>query len=322
MSEDPEHELVLPPISDTDNICLPLSVNAVAKYWNIDLPISEANEIASKYVGMNGSILIEGINLAERHGLSSLILHSTLQELKQVIDMGIPPIVILPGLHDVVQHASIISGYDDNEKTIFHYVPEQKPSEEGIQVGVIPEKRFEKLWSEDGCLMVLLGPSDIISALKSDESKVKSNRLCFESERLSLQKQTVETTDSLEKAIELNPSNSTALCLLGGVLNEQNNPKCVSYYEKSLEKNKNCYLAYRGLGNFYLKNQEFDKSEKNYTRAIEINDSRFGPIYKNRGYVRQQQNKIDDAKHDYQDYIKFTPNAKDRGMIERALNEM
>ena len=44
MSEDPEHELVLPPISDTDNICLPLSVNAVAKYWNIDLPISEANE--------------------------------------------------------------------------------------------------------------------------------------------------------------------------------------------------------------------------------------------------------------------------------------
>ena len=322
MSEEPEHELVLPPISDNDNICLPLSINAVAKYWNIDLPISEANEIASKYAGMNGSILIEGINLAERHGLSSLIIHSSIPELKQVIDMGIPPIVILPGLHDVVQHASIISGYDDKEKTIFHYVPEQKPSEEGIQVGVIPEKKFEKLWSEDGCLMILLGSSDILSSLKSDENKTKSNRLCFESEKLSLQKQTKETTDSLEKAIELNPNNSTALCLLGGILNEQNNPECVSYYEKSLEKNENCYLAYRGLGNFYLKNQEFDKSEKNYTRAIEINESRFGPIYKNRGYVRQQQNKIDDAKQDYQSYIKFTPNAKDRGMIERALNEM
>ena len=97
MSEEPEHELVLPPISDNDNICLPLSINAVAKYWNIDLPISEANEIASKYAGMNGSILIEGINLAERHGLSSLIIHSSISELKQVIDMGIPPIVILPG---------------------------------------------------------------------------------------------------------------------------------------------------------------------------------------------------------------------------------
>ena len=271
---------------------------------------------------MNGSILIEGINLAERHGLSSLILHSSIKELKQVIDMGIPPIVILPGLHDVVQHASIISGYDDNEKTIFHYVPEQKPSEEGIQVGVIPEKRFEKLWSEDGCLMVLLGPTDIISSLKSDENKTKSNRLCFESERLSLQKQTQETIDSLKKAVELNPDNSTALCLLGGVLNEQSNPDCVSYYEKSLKKNKNCYLAYRGLGNFYLKNQQFGKSEKNYTHAIEINDNRFGPIYKNRGYVRQQQNKMNEAKEDFQNYIKFTPNAKDRGMIERALNEM
>ena len=322
MSEDVEHELVLPPISEKDNICLPLSVNAVAKYWNIDLPMTEANEIASKYAGMNGSILIEGINLAERHGLSSLILHSSINELKQVIDMGIPPIVILPGLHDVVQHASIISGYDDNEKTIFHYVPEQKPSEEGIQVGVIPEKRFEKLWSEDGCLMVLLGPTDIISSLKSDENKTKSNRLCFESERLSLQKQAQETIDSLKKAVELNPDNSNALCLLGGVLNEQSNPDCVSYYEKSLAKNKNCYLAYRGLGNFYLKNQQFDKSEKNYTRAIEINDNRFGPIYKNRGYVRQQQNKMNEAKEDYQNYIKFTPNAKDRGMIERALNEM
>ena len=76
------------------------------------------------------------------------------------------------------------------------------------------------------------------------------------------------------------------------------------------------------MGNFYLKNQQFDKSEKHYTRAIEINDNRFGPIYKNRGYVRQQQDKMDEAKEDYQNYIKFTPNAKDRGMIERALNEM
>jgi len=322
MSEDVEHELILPPISDKDNICLPLSVNAVAKYWNIDLPMTEANEIASKYAGLNGSILIEGINLAERHGLSSLILHSSIKELKQVIDMGIPPIVILPGLRDIVQHASIISGYDDNEKTIFHYVPEQKPSEEGIQVGVIPEKRFEKLWSEDGCLMVLLGPTDIISSLKPDENKTKSNRLCFESERLSIQKQTEETINSLKKAVELNPNNSTALCLLGGVLNEQNNSDCVLYYEKSIEKNKSCYLAYRGLGNFYLKNQQFDTSEKHYTQAIEINDNRFGPIYKNRGYVRQQQGKINQAKEDYQSYIKFTPNAKDRGMIERALNEM
>ena len=80
--------------------------------------------------------------------------------------------------------------------------------------------------------------------------------------------------------------------------------------------------SYHLIFYFYLKNQQFDKSEENYTNAIKINDNRFGPIYKNRGYVRQQQSKMDQAKEDYQNYIKFTPNAKDRGMIERALNEM
>ena len=48
--------------------------------------------------------------------------------------------------------------------------------------------------------MVLLGPTDIISSLKSDENKTKSNRLCFESERLSIQKQIEETINSLKKS--------------------------------------------------------------------------------------------------------------------------
>ena len=34
--DEQEHELILPPISDQDNICLPLSVNAVSKYWNVE----------------------------------------------------------------------------------------------------------------------------------------------------------------------------------------------------------------------------------------------------------------------------------------------
>ena len=78
-----EHELILPPISDQDNICLPLSVNAVSKYWNIELPLSEAIEKAKKYSNTSGSILIEGIELAERHGLSCLILNSDIDKLKK-----------------------------------------------------------------------------------------------------------------------------------------------------------------------------------------------------------------------------------------------
>ena len=319
--ESSEHELQLPIVKE-ENICLPLSVNAVSKYWNIELPFSEAIEISKKYPNINGSILIEGIELAERHGLSSLILHSSIPELKKMIDMGLPPIVILPGIHDTIQHASIISGYDDNEKTIIHYIPE--PNNKGeFQIGVIPEKQFEKLWNEDGKLMIILAPSDIMSSIKIENpSTEKSNRLCFVAERYNTQKNHSEAILSLKKAIEIDNNNPTALSLLGGILNEQNSPDCVSYYEKCITINDEFYLAYRGIGNYYLKNKQYDKAEQYYTKAIKINPNRFGPIYKNRGIVRLEQNKKAEAKEDLENYLKYTSNAKDKQSILQAIEEL
>lgn len=311
-----EHELLLPQVIE-ENICLPLAISAVSKYWNVNLPISEAKEIAKKYPNVRGSILIEGIELAERHGLGSLILHSTILELKKIIEMGIPPIVILPGLYEIVQHASVISGYDDSERTIIHYIPQQD------QIGAIPQKQFEKLWQEDGMLMILLAPPDIISKIHVDnKSKEKSNRLCFVSEKLNLQAKQDEAIKSLKEAITLDASNSTALCLLGGIFNEKNSAECVSFYQKSIDSNKKCYLAYRGLGNYYLKTKQYEKAESNYSSAIEINENRFGPIYKNRGIVYMSQNKNKQAKQDFENYLKYTPNAKDRDAITQAINEM
>ena len=311
-----EHELLLPQVTE-ENICLPLAISAVSKYWNVNLPLSEAKEIAKKYPNVRGSILIEGIELAERHGLGSLILHSTVPELKKIIDMGIPPIVILPGLYETVQHASVISGYDEAEKTIIHYIPQQD------QIGAIPEKQFEKLWQEDGYLVILLAPPDIISTIRvENKSKEKSNRLCFVSEKLNLQGKHDDAVKSLKEAVTLDASNSTALCLLGGIYNENNTQECVGFYEKSIEANKKCYLAYRGLGNYYLKTKQYDKADSYYTEAIKINSSRFGPIYKNRGIAKMSQNKNKEAKEDFENYLKYTPNAKDRDNILQAIKEM
>ena len=311
-----EHELLLPQVTE-ENICLPLAVSAVSKYWNVNLPLSEAKEIAKKYSNVRGSILIEGIELAERHGLGSLVLHSTIPELKKIIDMGIPPIVILPGLYETVQHASVLSGYDDTEKTIIHYIPQQD------QIGAIPEKQFEKLWQEDGNLVILVAPPEIISTIHVDnKSKEKSNRLCFVSEKLNLQGKSDDAVSSLKEAITLDASNSTALCLLGGIYNEKNLQECVTFYQKSIDSNKKCYLAYRGLGNYYLKTKQYDKADSYYSSAIQINESRFGPIYKNRGIVKMSQNKNKEAKQDFENYLKYTPNAKDRNDIQQAIKEM
>ena len=88
--EQEDHQLLLPLVEE-ENICLPLPINVVSRYWNIELPMAEAAESAKKYSDFNGSIMIEGIELAERHGLSSKIVHSSLTELKKIIDAGIPP---------------------------------------------------------------------------------------------------------------------------------------------------------------------------------------------------------------------------------------
>jgi len=319
--EEENHELLLPLVEE-ENICLPLPINVVSKYWNVDLPMAEATESAKKYSGFNGSILIEGIETAERHGLSCKIVHSSLNELKKIIDLGIPPIVILPGIPEITQHASVITGYDEVEKTILHYI--QKGNQEGEQQeGAIPQDIFEKEWSEEGKLLIILAPSDILSSINmKNDSNQKSNRLCLVYEKQNILKNNTEALESLKQAIELDGNNSTALNLFGGMLNTQKSPECVKYYEKCIEINDKSYLAFNGLGNFYLKTEQFKKAENYYTKAIEINSKRSAKIYKNRAYLRQQQNNNSGAKDDLKNYLKYYPKAPDRGIIEQAIREL
>ncbi len=319
--EQEDHELFLPLI-DEENICLPLPINVVSKYWNIELPIAESIETTKKYSGFNGSILIEGIESAERHGLTCKIVNSSLSELKKIVDSGIPPIVILPGIPEITQHASVITGYNDEEKIILHYI--QKGNQEGEQQeGAIPQDIFDKEWSEEGRLLITLAPSKVLSSVRlENDSTDKSNRLCFVSERSNILKNSSETLESLKQAIELNPNNSTALYLLGAMMNEQNSSECVKFYEKCLEINNRSYLTCNGLGNFYLKTNQFEKAESYYTKAIEIDPKRSAKIYKNRAYLREKQNKNSDAKEDLKSYLKYLPRAPDRGVIEQAIREL
>ena len=321
MDEEQEHQLLLPLVED-ENICLPLPINVVSRYWNIELPMAEATESAKKYSDFNGSIIIEGIELAERHGLSCKIVHSSLDELKKIIDSGIPPIVILPGIPEITQHASVITGYDDEEKTILHYI--QKGNQEGEQQeGVIPQDVFDREWSEEGRLLIIISPADILSkiTLKNDFQN-KSNRLCFNSEKLNILKNYPDVLSSLKESIELDSNNSTALHLYGTMLNQQNSPECVSFYERSLKINARSYLTFNGLGNFYLKTNQFEKAENYYSKAIEINPKRSAKIYKNRAYLREKLNKNSDAKEDLKSYLKYFPKAPDRGIIEQAIREI
>ena len=319
--EQEDHQLLLPLVEE-ENICLPLPINVVSRYWNIELPMAEAVESAKKYSDFNGSIITEGIELAERHGLSCKIVHSSLDELKKIIDAGIPPIVILPGIPEITQHASVITGYDEEEKTILHYI--QKGNQEGEQQeGVIPQNVFDREWSEEGRLLIIISPPDTLSkiTLKNDFQN-KSNRLCFNSEKLNILKNYPDALSSLKESIEIDSNNSTALHLYATMLNQQNSQECVSFYEKSLKINPRSYLTFNGLGNFYLKTNQFEKAENYYSKAIEINPKRSAKIYKNRAYLKEKLNKNSDAKEDLKSYLKYFPKAPDRGIIEQAIREI
>lgn len=318
--ESSDHELLLPLVQE-ENICLPLPINVVSKYWNVELPLIEAQEIAKQYPNNAGSVLIEGIELAERNGLVCKIIHSSVSELKKIIDSGIPPIVILPGIPEITQHASVISGYNEDEKTILHYI--QKDTQEGeLQEGAIPQEIFDKEWSEDGRLLIILAPEDIISSLNINHADENSNRLCFLSEKFNILKDIEKSKESLKQALDLNQNNPTALNLYAGILNAQNSPDCVKYYEKSLGLNNRYYLSYNGLGNFYLKSNNFDRAAQSYSKAIEINPKRSAKIFKNRAYIQEKLGKIQEAKDDLKNYLKLSPKAADRGIIEQAIREL
>lgn len=318
MKLDSEHTLILPLLDNKkDHVCLPLAINVILSYWgeyNLD---REAEERSRKYKDLKGSIFIEGIEIAETRGYLVKIFKSNLQILKKKIDQGIPSIVIMPGLKETIQHATVVTGYDPKENRIITYVPEPDT------VGSIPEKKFLELWEQDGSLAITIIPNDMKNINEEDNSnKDPTYKMCFEAERLLYIGRITEAIEKLRKAIDINKNNELALDMLGSIFNEIKSDEAKDYFEASLKLNPKFYLAYRGIGNYYLRKEKYLLAEKYYSLAISINPNRFGPIYKNRGIVRLQLDDNKGAISDLTSYLDQCPNAHDKNNIELALREL
>jgi tetratricopeptide (TPR) repeat protein len=315
---DSEHTLILPLLDNKkDHVCLPLAINVILSYWgeyNLD---REAEERSRKYKDLKGSIFIEGIEIAETRGYLVKIFKSNLEILKKKIDQGIPSIVIMPGLKETIQHATVVTGYDPRENRIITYVPEPDT------VGSIPEKKFLELWEQDGSLAITIIPNDMKNINEEDNSnKDPTYKMCFEAERLLYIGRITEAIEKLRKAIDINKNNELALDMLGSIFNEIKSDEAKDYFEASLKLNPKFYLAYRGIGNYYLRKEKYLLAEKYYSLAISINPNRFGPIYKNRGIVRLQLDDNKGAISDLTSYLDQCPNAHDKNNIELALREL
>ena len=312
LESQPEHFISLPLVSkNEDRPDLPLVLNVVIKYWGEDISPQTAAATSDR-----GVTMIQGIELAEKVGFESYIYKSSMKDLKKRIDQGIPPIVIMPGIQAIVQHAMVVSGYNSEERRILTYVPEPDT------LGAIPESKFEQDWEQDDMIAIIMIPSDMKGLLKNEELKfAKSNRICFEAEGLRQYGKVNEAIESLQKATEIDSDNAQAWSLLGGMYNETDSDKAISCYEKAIKLNARYYLAYRGLGNYYLKKKNYSLAEAYYSNAININPSRFGPIYKNRAIARMQLGNNQGAKEDLVKYLEQTPAADDRKSIQEALDQ-
>lgn len=312
LESQPEHFISLPLVSKKeDRADLPLVMNVVIKYWGEDFspPTSGA-------AGDRGATMIHGIELGEALGFSSYIYKSSMKDLKKRIDQGIPPIVITPGIQATVQHATVVSGYNSEERRILTYVPEPDT------VGAIPESKFEQDWEQDDMIAIIMIPSDMKELLKNENLMFrKSNRICFEAEGLRQRGKVNEAIESLQKAIEIDSDNPQAWNLLGGIYNETNSDQAVPCYQNAIKLNSKYYLAYRGLGNYYLKMKDYSLAEAYYSNAININPSRFAPIYKNRAIARMQLGNNQGAKEDLVKYLEQMPAADDRKSIQEALDQ-
>jgi tetratricopeptide (TPR) repeat protein len=159
--------------------------------------------------------------------------------------------------------------------------------------------------------------------LKNENLKfVKSNRLCFEAEALREHGNLNEAIEILQKATEMDSDNAQAWSLLGGIYNEANSEKAIACYEKAIKLNRRYYLAYRGLGNYYLKKKNYSLAEAYYNQAIIINSMRFGPIYKNRAIARMELGNNKGAKEDLVKYLEQMPGADDIKSIQEALDQL
>lgn len=306
-SSQPEHFISLPLVSKgEESPRLPLAINVVARYWGEDLAPEQG-----------AGVMIDGIELAEKHGLACYIFKGSLRDVKKRIDQGIPPIVIVPGIRDVVQHATIVSGYDVDERRVLTYVPEPDT------IGAVPEQRFEQEWQQDDMTEIVIIPSDMKDLMKNEDLKfAKSNRACFEAERLRQQGRTEKATEMLRQATESDPDNAQAWAQLAGIYNEQGSQQAVACYERAAVLNPRCYLAFRGMGNYYLKAKDHSLAEAYYTKAINVNPARYGPIYKNRAVARLQNGNNAGAKQDLEEYLKQTPNASDAASVREAISQL
>ena len=193
-SDDASH-IILPLVNKTEeNVVFPLVLNVISRFWGEEIPTDEIEKRTINYKNFKGTVFIEGLEIIEKKlNLSFVVYRGSLSDIKKRVNQGFPVIVVLPGIGDTVQFATIVCGYDANENRVITYVPEPD------SYGAIPEDKFEDEWSQDDFFSILIFPKDMNDIFKNDVFEFeKSNRIYLETERLKIHGKMQESIDIIK----------------------------------------------------------------------------------------------------------------------------
>lgn len=142
--------LDVPFVKQRDHFCGPASLSSVFYYHGVEV----SQEDIGKEVynpKLKGALITDLENYAKRKGFRSETKVLNLQEIKNYIDQGIPPILLvdLGSLWVSVPHYVVVVGYDGDLFYIHTGYEKEKP---------IKAKRLDRIWSKMGRTALIVYP--------------------------------------------------------------------------------------------------------------------------------------------------------------------
>jgi ABC-type bacteriocin/lantibiotic exporter with double-glycine peptidase domain len=142
--------LEVPFVKQKDQFCGPASLSSVLGFYGISL---SQEAIAEKVYNpkLKGALITDLENYVKSLGLKAETRQGTLEDLKVLIDKGIPPIILvdLGSFFVSIPHYMVVVGYEGG-KFFVHTGYEESKSMEA--------KDLDRLWSKMGRVMLIVYP--------------------------------------------------------------------------------------------------------------------------------------------------------------------
>lgn len=142
--------LEVPFVRQKDEFCGPASLSTVLAYYGLEVP---QEKIAQKVYNpkLKGALITDLENYARSLGFKTLLKSSSLQELRDYVDRGIPPIVLvdLGSLWFSAPHYMVITGYEGDTFYVHTGYEANRP---------LSAQRLDRMWSKMGRVVLILYP--------------------------------------------------------------------------------------------------------------------------------------------------------------------